>query len=112
MFNLKGFRTKIWAALASLPTAAATVVSQIDPQLLLDIVSQHPVSLACYQGVTYLMTHYYRDQAVVEPELDDAQIIAKAEKDLEKTLQPVDELELEMADDIGGDYEYVEPKEN
>ena len=111
MFNLKGFRTKIWAVLASLPTAVATIVSQIDPQFIIDAVTQHPIGLICYQGVTYLMTHYYRDQAVIEPELSNEQIAAKAEKQLEGVLKPINELELEMADDIGGDFEYVENKE-
>ena len=108
MIELKGLRTKISAFFASLPAILIGSASQVEPQLVIDVVSQHPVGLFCYQAVTYLATHHYRDQATVEPKLDDEQIVQKAEKDLERVLKPVDELELEMADDIGGDYEYVE----
>lgn len=112
MLNLKGLRTKISAAFAGLPVALATIGVQFDPQMVIDLISGHPVLLAGYQALTYLAAHYYRDQANDEPELTDEEVVAKAEQDLDRLLEPVDELELSIADNAGGDFEYEEPEKN
>jgi hypothetical protein len=59
---LEGYRTKIWAALASLPTTLNTLIGQMDPELVTQIVTDYPVVLLMYQLVTLLGTYYFYDQ--------------------------------------------------
>lgn len=58
---LKGYRTKISAFFASLPTTFITLGSEIDPAIVQTVLSDYPVPLAAYQVVTYLATHYFYD---------------------------------------------------
>ena len=112
--NLKGFRTKISGFFAGLPVGVGTILAQFDPDLVMQIVSSHPVPLACYQGLTFLANWYYRDQAPTVSH-EAADLAAKAASDdteliaaVEPLLKPQTNLELELVDEINGDFDHVE----
>lgn len=65
---LQGYRTKIWAALASLPATLNTLLGQLDPELVSQITTQYPVVLLMYQVVTLLGTYHYYDQKTLKKE--------------------------------------------
>lgn len=103
MINLKGLRTKISAGFAGLPLGAISIAEILESPIVTDFIQSHPVFSMCYAGVTYLATHYFRDEAevpVVEP-------VAPPAEDKEQLT-----LEQQLAEQIGGDFEYVEPEKD
>jgi len=101
--NLKGLRTKISAVFAGLPIGAISISEFFNSPIVADFIQSHPLFSMCYGVVAYLSTHHYRDQADIPP----VEPVAPPAETKEQLT-----LEEQMAEQIGGDYEYVEDEKN
>ena len=64
--SLKGYRTKISAFFSAIPALAMTAMAQYDVATVINFIQDNTVPVICYQAVTYILTHYYRNQATVD----------------------------------------------
>jgi len=98
----KTFRTKLSGYAASVIPLAGLVGWQFDPATVTMLLSKFGVPLGAAQVVSSLAVHYFRNEADLnsarKPVLDEPA----------PELQPINRLESELAEQIGGDYEHEE----
>jgi len=105
MNTLKGFRTKISALFAGLPIGAISLAEIFESPIVADFIQSNPVFSLCYGAVSYLSTHYFRDQATK------ADVPQEKEPGVTLDYEPKPEtpeltgLEAELYNEINGEYE-------